>query len=171
MKKAISTSFYGEGNPNNHVSFLGCLDTVKWKSVEYDGGPKESGIYVVTDGKGIHTILSFTTNGDGYNEDDKWNLFKRVLDDQYSLHIWDGSVNRHSPTDSDILDLARDYGIWYRIDEEFSYGEFSGYKIIRYVGDAIPKYYLDINLEGGKVGPIDEELDSYEEEETDWEKW
>lgn len=39
--------------------------------------------------------------------------------------------------------------------------------------DTIPKYYLDVDLDDPnlKFGPIDEELDTYEAEETDFETW
>ena len=169
MKKAISTSFYGEGNPNNSVSYMGCLETFKWKAVSYDGGPKKSGRYLTTDGRGNAKILRFS-----YDDLDK--LFFQIVHHNFnSVSVIDGNDGRiRDATDEDLMKLARSYTVWYDIYDDYDYGEYSGESITLFLDkDAIPKYYLDVNLSdpNAKFGPIDEELDTYEAEETDFETW
>ena len=170
MKKAISTSFYGEGNPNNYVTFMGCLETFKWKAVRYDGGPNKSGRYVTTDGCGKMRVFNYATENDGGVKE----LFWRVLDSSNAMKVFEDGKSREA-TNDDFMRLARSWFVWYDVyhcHDRYDYDYEETYEICFGEADE-PRYYLDIDLDDQdtKIGPIDEELDTYESEEYDSKKW
>lgn len=164
MKKAISTSFYGEGNPNNSVSYMGCLETFKWKAVSYDGGPKKSGRYLTTDGRGNAQKIHFAVG------QDLLQLFGNVAHGDFrNVLVCENDGTGRFATDKELMKVARSYCMWYDY-----YDENDRSTIFFFLDeDTIPKYYLDVDLDDPnlKFGPIDEELDTYEAEETDFETW
>ncbi len=162
MKKVIYKFFLGEGNPNNSVEEIGFVEEVKWKSVGYFGGPKEDGTYITTGGDGKYFELQYACSG--------LTIFNQLVGGSFDEIEIDGK----EPTDELMMKLARaENGVWYDTYPISPYGEYCGDGIDIYIDDeeGVPKYFLDINLDNAKIGPIDEEEKSYEIVEinnTDW---
>lgn len=149
MKKNVYEDFRGERD------LRGFTEEVKWKLTSYYGGPEKSGKYLVSNGDG-HTKYLMCTGDNNCRE-----LISKFLDQGHCAEtprmFW--SDNNEKLTSDEILSLWDDYFVWYKYDD-VSYYDYDHYDVMIYRGDDIPKYFLDTELKG----PIDSEIDTYEEE-------
>lgn len=147
MKKLIMKKFTWDQHGDDKL--FGVEEKIRWKKTDYCRGPREKGHYLTSDGKGNIQKYYYTgTNESGIE------LIQEYL--HGNTLMWSDGKDM---TDSEILDLGRRYGIWYDFTNADCYNEWHDeIEILR--DEDIPRYYLDIDIRG----PIDEELDSYEEE-------
>jgi hypothetical protein len=155
MQKLIYEKNYGFGEGR----FLrGVTESVTWIPLSWKSGPKESGEYLVSDGQGNVFKLHYA-----HGHDDCKRLFDHIVDCNYDTEVYDMSdqdtTDRTLTGDEIIKEVYNAYSVWYDYDE-YDYGDYgysATYKL--YIHGSEPKYYLGSELHG----PIDDDLESYEE--------
>lgn len=149
MQKLIYETLCG-GRKDRY--FRGVKESVNWIPMRWDGGPKKSGEYLVSDGQGKVFELCYA-----YGPEDCRNLFDLIVNG-YNTYVND--VNDQGLTGDEIIEnIYKGYNVWYEVNY-FNDGDgFHDTYYTLYIGDNVPKYYLESDLQG----PIDDDLDSYKE--------
>lgn len=133
---------------NDEECLTGCLETVKWVSTTWSGGPKESGEYIVSDGNGnIKTM--WCTGGNETGE----GLFKGCLDQTFENAFFSNGVKL---TSDDLIRMYQSYNVWYEVAENHYYDYYYDDLVVMTDEDK-PKYFMEPKLRG----PIDSEVDTY----------
>lgn len=135
-------------------SLVGAMETVKWKSTSWCGGPKEPGTYIVSDGRrNIRDLLCTGGNKTGMS------LFQSYIEDRFENVYFS---NGKSLTSDDLIELCRQYYVWYEINTVYTdCGEMED--LIIMTDEDKPKYFIETNLQG----PIDSEFDTYDKTYVD----
>lgn len=149
MQKLIYETLCG-GRKDRYLR--GVKESMTWIPMRYDGGPKESGEYLVSDGKGKVFKLLYVCGKEECRD-----LFDQIVNG-YDTYIND--VNNNELTADELIEAVyKGYNVWYEIDY-FNTGDgFHDTYYTLYIGDNVPKYYLESKL----CGPVDDDLESYEE--------
>jgi len=146
MKKMVYQDY------RNEESIIGFKEEVIWKITDYCDGPKKSGEYLTSDGKGnIKKIYCTGDDRDAIKE-----LFDKILDGcEYENIAW--SDTNENLSNDDLINLYRSHHVWYIINGfyEEDWGSHCNLEILR--GKDIPKYFFETNLSG----PIDRQIKEY----------
>lgn len=149
MQKLIYETLCG-GHKDRYI--MGVKESVNWIPMSWNGGPKESGEYLVSDGKGKVFKLYYAHSREKCRD-----LFDIMVDgyNTYANDANDNSFNR-----DELIDiLYKGFRIWYDIEHvNLEDGWYDTYYTF-YTGNDVPKYYLESQLQG----PIDGDLESYKE--------
>lgn len=152
MKKLVYQDY------RNEESTIGFKEEVIWKITDYCNGPKKSGEYLTSDGKGnIKNIYSTGDDRDATKE-----LFDKILDGcEYENATW--SDTNEFLSNDDLIDLYRSHHVWYTINEYYKEDWGSCYDLEILRGKDIPKYFLETNVSG----PIDKQVNEYDKTVVD----
>lgn len=149
MQKLIEKDSYG-----GRDYLRGVTESVTWIPTRWDGGPKESGEYLTSDGQGNVIELYYART----NEDCR-QLFDSMVHSTAGEIFISYADNDNELSAQELIDTVYlGKWLWYTITYLDAYELYDTYYTI-YVGDHYPKYYLKSELHG----PIDDDLDSYEE--------
>lgn len=154
MNRLINELYtFSSDRPKEYL--VGVTETIRWTSTKWNGGPKESGEYLVSDGKGrIRDMQCTGCNKSGIS------LFQSYIDGMFENVRFS---NNKSLTSDELIELCRSYNVWYEIDT-YNNGDWDTNDLIIMTDEDKPKYFVEAKIRG----PIDSELDSYDKTFVDF---